>query len=73
MIRSTLLEKEIQAIQIGIGAYFVFGVAGAVCINSSDVRTLFYGFVFVFVFVLLFSVPVLCCSRLEMQISRLTE
>eukprot|EP01032_Pedospumella_encystans_P013610 gene13610-15660_t len=36
MIRSSLLEKEVQLIQIGIGAYFAFGIAGAVCINSSD-------------------------------------
>ena len=37
LIRSDLSEKELQLTQIAIGTYFVFGIGGAVCIDSNRV------------------------------------
>ena len=41
MIRSALMAKEIQIIQLSISAYMVFGIAGAVCVDAGNVSVRF--------------------------------
>ena len=41
MIRSALMAKEIQIIQLSISAYMVFGIAGAVCVDAGNVSARF--------------------------------
>ena len=35
LIRAALSEKEVQLINIFIGAYFVFGIASSVCVENT--------------------------------------